>query len=224
MEAFSGNPTTLYAQAAVSALISIIGMVAAVLVKGNARNWGICLIICGIVGVIAASGFYVGGLLILVAGILAVVRKDQSSEDLAYLSTEQDVQTLDASKTTERKSLAFGPYALIEPTVENKVTKVSPGAYAVGARRGNSFYIQLVGRSDVDVKSQLRKHIGKYELFKFEYFDSAEAAFTRECELYHTFNQPQGRLTAGHPQRPANVTWQCPDCNVFESQDSTHEE
>jgi hypothetical protein len=223
-EAFSGGTTTLYAQAAVSALISIIGLVAAVLVKGRPRAWGICLVLCGIIGFVVASGFYVGGLLLLVAGILALVRKDpQGSEDSeAYSKLEQQIQTARTGKAGAQRLLAYGAYTLDERTINSKVTRVSPGAYALGAAKENAFYVQLVGRSDTDVGGELKKHSGEYDLFKFEYFDAPERAFSKECELYHAYNQPEGRLAnRQHPQRPEGTTWQCPKCNFAVLQTTT---
>lgn len=209
MEAYTGNPTTLYAQAGVSALISIIGLVAAVLVKSNPRAWGICLVICGIVGVIVASGYYVGGLMLLVAGILALVRSDpkEGKDAMSFLTEERP-------RTPRKTLLAYGSYPLDESTVDARVTKVSPGAYAVGAEKGKHFSVQLVGRSDTDIRPALKQYIGEYDRFKFEYFDTPEAAFVRECLLYHRFNEPAGRLAEGHPVRSAGTSWQCPKCNA----------
>jgi len=186
MEAFSGNPTTLYAQAAVSALISIIGLVAAVLVKSKPRNWGICLVICGIIGVIVASGFYVGGLLLLVAGILALVRRDsrESQDDLSFLTEER-----------RRSTGLRGSFPLDEGTIDKEVSNVSAGVYVLGLKKGKTFYVQFMSRTDVDVKARLKEYIGRYDRFKFEYSKSPEYAFRKECELYHDFRGPEGNST-----------------------------
>jgi len=75
-EVFVGE-TTLYAQTTVAALMSIVGLVGAVFVKSKPKASGIMLVFSGIIGIITALGFYVGGLLLLIAGILALVRKDK---------------------------------------------------------------------------------------------------------------------------------------------------
>ena len=97
-QAYTRQTTTLFAQAFVAGLMSIIGIVAAVFVKNRPKQSGIALVVSGIIGSIAALGFYVGGLLLLVAGILALVRKDsQVSEDELLLRSKQR-----SSKTGKR--------------------------------------------------------------------------------------------------------------------------
>ncbi len=51
-------------------------------------------------------------------------------------------------------------------------------------------------------------------MFKFGYFPSAEAAFERECELYHDFKPAGNRL---HPDRPSRSSLECPRCRFFDS-------
>ncbi len=209
-EAFTGSPGTLYAQAAVAALISIIGLVAAVLVKSKPREWGICLVICGIIGVIVASGFYVGGLLLLVAGILALVRRDskESQDDLSFLTEEQP-----------RRTGLRGSFPLDELTINKEVSNVSPGVFVLGRKEGKTFYVRTVGRADVDVRTRLKEHIGRYDRFKFEYANSPEDAFRKECDLYHDFRGPEGKLdNENHPERPQGVAWLCTKCNKFSPQ------
>ena len=208
-EAFAGSPGTLYAQAAVAALISIIGLVAAVLVKSKPREWGICLVICGIIGVIVASGFYVGGFLLLVAGILALVRRDskESQDDLSFLTEEPP-----------RRTGLRGSFPLDEPTINKEVSNVSPGVYVLGRKEGKTFYVRYVGRAD-DMRAQLRDHIGRYVRFKFDYANSPEDAFRKECDLYHNFRGPEGKLdNKNHPERPQGATWLCTKCNIFHPQ------
>ncbi len=208
MEAYTGDPTTLYAQATVAALVSIIGLVAAVLVKSKPREWGICLVICGVIGAIVASGFYVGGLLLLVAGVLAVVRKDPQeikNADLSFL-TEPPIE--------RRQSTGLkGSFSLDAQTINDQVTKVSPGVYALGVKNGKIFHVHYVGHSDVDVNADLKKYLGKYDRFKFDYTTSPELGYDKECDLYHMFRGPQGRLdNYQHPHRPSGVTAVCPIC------------
>lgn len=142
--------------------------------------------------------FFIASIVVVVKG-----RKAQTGQnvDLDFLTDEGEPdQTIPARRSVRQTLLAYGSYALDESTIDAKVTKVSPAAYALGVEKGGGFYVELVGRSDADIRPVLKEHIGKYSRFKFEYFDTPEAAFIRECELYHRFNQP-GRLANGHPTR-----------------------
>ena len=113
-----------------------------------------------------------------------------------------------------------GPYDLTEEGINNNVTQTSPGAYMLGKVGDNDmFYISYVGRSDTNINDRLHKWIDKYSQFKFDYFESPKAAFEKECNLYHDFGGPEGKLdNKVHPQRPQNSDWQCPRCDVFKSQ------
>lgn len=115
-----------------------------------------------------------------------------------------------------------GPYDLTEEGIDNNVTETSPGAYALGkVGDNNTFYISYVGRSDTDINDRLHDWVGKYKQFKFDYFGSSKSAFEKECNLYHDFGGPEGKLdNKVHPQRPQNSDWQCPRCDVFRSQNT----
>lgn len=111
------------------------------------------------------------------------------------------------------KSGLSGPYPLTHEDINTNVTHVSPGAYVLGQLRDGTFYITRVGRSDSDVNDRLHDHIGNYRQFKFGYFDSPNAAFLKECELYHDFDPPDNKI---HPDRPTGCGWECPQCNIFD--------
>jgi len=106
-----------------------------------------------------------------------------------------------------------GSYPLTEKGISDAVQFKHPGAYALGAKRGDTFYISRVGRSDGDVAARLRQYIGKYAQFKFAYFPSAKAAFEKECHLYHDFDPPDNNI---HPDRPNGANWTCPRCYLFD--------
>lgn len=107
-----------------------------------------------------------------------------------------------------------GPYSLTSSGVDNAVTKASAGAYALGKSDGGTFYVSYIGRSDSDVNARLKKHVGKYNQFKFDYFGSPKAAFEKECNLYHDFgaNYLDNEI---HPDRPEGSGWKCPRCKNF---------
>jgi len=110
-----------------------------------------------------------------------------------------------------------GPYTLDNETIERVVTRTSPGAYALGHVKDNTFYVYYVGRSDDDINSRLKDWVGsKYSKFKFEYYDSPKAAFEKECNLYHDFGGKEKLDNDKHPERPDGTNWQCPRCSIFE--------
>ncbi len=120
-----------------------------------------------------------------------------------------------------RSSGLRGSFPLNERTINKEVSRVSAGVYVLGPKKDETFHVHFVGRADTDVKTQLKEYIGKYDRFKFEYFISPQAAFVKECQLYHEFGGAEGRLAVkNHPERPQGSTWQCPKCNVYYSQPS----
>jgi len=108
-----------------------------------------------------------------------------------------------------------GPYKLDKETIDTKVTRISPGNYALGKKdEKGTFLVGYVGRSDDDVKGRLKRWVGetKRPLFKFSYATSAKAAFEKECNNYHDFNPPGN---TNHPARAEGTNWKCPQCNIF---------
>jgi hypothetical protein len=107
-----------------------------------------------------------------------------------------------------------GPFSLTKNEIDRVITRVSPGAYALGNSEGNTFYVNYVGRSDDDLNGRLKDHVGKYQQFKAGYFPTAKAAFEKECNLFHDFGE-YSLDNKVHPARPALSYWKCPRCNVF---------
>jgi hypothetical protein len=109
-----------------------------------------------------------------------------------------------------------GPFPLTKDGVANAVTKVSPGAYALGHtdQGDGSFIIEYVGRSDDDLADRLQDHVPEpYKQFKAKYFPSAEEAFYKECRLYHDFPNSNNKV---HPARTKGKIWSCPVCTIFD--------
>lgn len=110
----------------------------------------------------------------------------------------------------------MGPYLLTFDGIESAVARTSAGVYALGhLSPEGKFLIHQIGRSDTDVREKLRGYIGTETMFKFGYFPSPQAAFERECELYHDFRPAGNRL---HPDRPSRTSLECPRCRFFESE------
>jgi hypothetical protein len=109
-----------------------------------------------------------------------------------------------------------GPYPLTPAEVQRRVTRKSPGAYALGKTdpKDSNFIVQYAGRSDDDVAGRLSQHANNkaYPEFKFGYFDSAKAAFERECAIYHDFGESKSLGNDVHPARPKNTNLVCPIC------------
>jgi hypothetical protein len=109
-----------------------------------------------------------------------------------------------------------GPYKLTFDAIDAAVTEVSPGVFALGhADKEGRFCVNHIGRSDADLKAGLRDYIGSDSLFKYGYFPSSEAAFRRECELFHDVQPPRTHV---HPGRPKGTSWECPRCRIFARQ------
>lgn len=107
--------------------------------------------------------------------------------------------------------------ALSEGRINRTVTRTAPGVYVLDKTTGGLFQVSHVGRSDDDVKARLKQHVrSTYKYFKFDYATSPKNAFEKECELYHDFGGPEGKLDNNvHPGRPKDTDWKCPKCNTF---------
>ena len=113
-----------------------------------------------------------------------------------------------------------GPFVLSSVKIDSVVTKVSPGAYALGyVKSDGTFVVLYIGRSDDDLNGRLHSWVGedkRYLHFKALYFPTAKAAFEKECSLYHDFGGPKNQLDNDvHPARPKNQTCACTHCYVF---------
>jgi hypothetical protein len=109
-----------------------------------------------------------------------------------------------------------GPYKLNIAVIDAKITRKSPGNYILGRRNlKGKFRAGYVGRSDSDIAVFLKSRVGvtKQSFFKFSYAKSPEAAFKKECKLYHGIYAP---ATRDHPTPPEGTNWQCPLCNMFD--------
>jgi hypothetical protein len=106
-----------------------------------------------------------------------------------------------------------GPYRLTFDAIDAAVTETSAGVFALGrADAQGRFCVNHIGRSDGDLKAKLRDLIGSDCLFKYGYLPSSEAAFLKECELFHDVSPPR---TLVHPGRPKGTSRECPRCRIF---------
>jgi hypothetical protein len=106
-----------------------------------------------------------------------------------------------------------GPFALSDRVIDREVGQNSPGAYVLEESADLvNFRVVYVGRSDTNVNNQLHVHVGSYKRFLYQYCSFAQAAFEKECALYHDFKPPDNPI---HPQRPSATRWKCPRCSSF---------
>jgi hypothetical protein len=104
-----------------------------------------------------------------------------------------------------------GPYPLVTTAIG--IMPNTPGAYCLGSvERGGKFGTYFVGRSDTDIASQLRRHIGNYRAYTYVLAETALGAFQMECEIYHMLSPPDNAV---HPVRPSGMDWACPNCGKF---------
>ncbi|HJZ42677.1 MAG TPA: hypothetical protein VJ233_03055 [Hyphomicrobiaceae bacterium] len=105
-----------------------------------------------------------------------------------------------------------GPYRLSLDDVDALVSRRSAGVYALGrADAHKRFCVNLVGRSDSDIRALLLDYLGFDSLFKFDYSASSRAAFETECALFHEFRLSGSQL---HPTSPEGTSLRCPVCGV----------
>lgn len=103
-----------------------------------------------------------------------------------------------------------GPFRLTVDEIDAVIDAGSAGAFAIGhVDYQGRFVVHHVGRSDSDLRAQLRNKIGSEPYFKHLCFATPQQAFEKECELFHAF-QPPGNFL--HPERPAGTDWKCPSC------------
>ncbi|HTC35112.1 MAG TPA: hypothetical protein VK724_17175 [Bryobacteraceae bacterium] len=106
-----------------------------------------------------------------------------------------------------------GPFALSDQVIDQEVSRIQPGAYALEESADLvNFRVVYIGRSDINLNNQLHVHVGSYKRFRYQYCSSAQAAFEKECALYHDFEPRDNPI---HPQRPAGTQWKCPRCDLF---------
>lgn len=108
-----------------------------------------------------------------------------------------------------------GSYTLTEEKIDEVVTKISPGNYALGHVMEDKFYVEYVGRADTNLNTRLKDWIKKYSRFKFSYASSLKAAFEKECKNYHDFGENNILNNLNHPDRPSESNWKCPHCDIF---------
>ena len=112
-----------------------------------------------------------------------------------------------------------GPFNFDSGTIDRVITRTSLGNYALGrTKEDGTFIVHYVGRSDTDLKQELKARLEKgHPKFKYSYATSPKAAFEKECKNYHDFGGKDRLENDVHPARPDSSSWKCPVCNIFDS-------
>ncbi len=107
-----------------------------------------------------------------------------------------------------------GPFKFTSDGIDNAIDDNKIGNYALGTKNkdGNGLTVSYVGRSDSDLKSELKQRLDthKHPDFKASYANSAEEAYKKECQNYHDFSPSENEI---HPAKP-NSNINCPICGI----------
>ena len=106
-----------------------------------------------------------------------------------------------------------GPFSFTESGIDSAIHDNKIGNYALGSKNDkNGLGISYVGRSDNDLKSELKQRLQTHphSHFKASYANSVEEAYIKECQNYHDFSPPENEI---HPAKP-NSNINCPICGI----------
>lgn len=108
-------------------------------------------------------------------------------------------------------------YYFNDTSIDEYVTESRPGNYALGYVHDDIFIVRYVGRSEHDLKDELKSHIGSpYQRFKFSYSLTPQDAFEKECRVYHRFGGNKKLHNLTHPNRGSHFDWKCPVCSIYD--------
>lgn len=103
-----------------------------------------------------------------------------------------------------------GPFPLNSSRVDILVIPGRPGVYEVSNTADSPVYL---ARSDSDLSLALRRWVGKYKFFWFEYAISPKDAYLMECEAFHKCLKAHLENNL-HPGPPDDTKLKCPVCGV----------
>ncbi|MCX7835841.1 MAG: hypothetical protein N2450_07210 [bacterium] len=109
----------------------------------------------------------------------------------------------------------LGPFDLDIDVIEANVVRTGPGNFRLGHNDiWGQFSVRMIGRSDDDIKAELRKHAlkKKYTRFTFALADTIRQAYERMCKDYHKFRGNGYLDTLKHPYAPHKHDYPCPVC------------
>lgn len=96
------------------------------------------------------------------------------------------------------------------------ITHISPGIFILYTVQNGQ--PRFVGYDEHDIRAKVLKWVGRsYRYFKFDNSESAEAAFHKLCELYHTHKKTLDNTR--HPEGSPGSAWRCLLCETFEKKE-----
>lgn len=110
----------------------------------------------------------------------------------------------------------FGPFILTDNEVNKRVPENVIGNYAFGyINQKRVFVVRYVGRSDSDLKNEIKKQMKTDRAkgcthFKYSIAKSVKEAFEKECRNYHDFGGNEVLNNDIHPAKPAGTKYECP--------------
>lgn len=104
-----------------------------------------------------------------------------------------------------------GPHKLSRANVGRRVDR-GIGVYTLHNARGGP--VRYVGRS-TDLVERLRKYVGRYKFFRYEYQPNISEAYIRETNLYHYHGGKEVLDNKRHPRRPHKRV-KCQRCGVHD--------
>lgn len=109
----------------------------------------------------------------------------------------------------------LGPFDLDLDVIEANVVRTGPGNFRLGHNDiWGQFSVRMIGRSDDDIKAELRKHAlkKKYTRFTFALADTMRQAYERMCKDFHKFRGNGYLDMLKHPYAPHKHDYPCPVC------------
>jgi len=104
----------------------------------------------------------------------------------------------------------IGPKDLSRDVIDEEFRRKTAGAYVIGTRDPDQVMrVPYTGRSDDDIASRLKVHIGNYDAFSYVLAASPLQAYERHCEIYHALKPSKNTR---HPYKPKDVDCVCPVC------------
>jgi hypothetical protein len=110
-----------------------------------------------------------------------------------------------------------GPYLLIPDKIDEVVTAMNIGVFALGYISDVNFVVVYVGRSDKDLNEEIKQWVFRRSdclFFKYSLFKTSKEAFEKECTCYHDFGGIDLKCEC-HPQRIEGTDWKCPGCDIY---------
>jgi hypothetical protein len=102
-----------------------------------------------------------------------------------------------------------GPYLLRPLQVDISVPGRVGGVYCLAKSPRK---VEIVARTESDLRDAIKSYWNKYEFFWFEPALSSREAFVNECYTYHRYAEKGDLECKDHPVPPDKIEVHCPVC------------